>query len=287
MVETLPWLAVERCNDSGELLGVVRLDPEYFGALVNVPLLHQVVTAQLAARRAGTHSTKTRAEVSGGGAKPFRQKGTGRARQGTTRAVQFTGGGIVFGPKPRDYSQATPRKMIRQALRSALSDRAMEGRVCLVDHWSYEVPKTKDALASLEALGVDGKVLLVLGSEDVVAERSFGNLPNVHIVEAGQLTAYEVVASDFVVFTDDTVPGEVTQAPAGTVVVKPSRPEIVEEPEGAEAVEEVVEDEVEQETDTAGADEADEASSVEEASDTATADEAETAAPAEDEEEDK
>jgi large subunit ribosomal protein L4 len=240
MVETADWLAVERCNDSGDLLGVVQLDPEYFGALVNVPLLHQVVTAQLAARRAGTHSTKTRAEVAGGGAKPFRQKGTGRARQGTNRAVQFTGGGIVFGPKPRDYSQATPRKMVRQALRSALSDRAMEGRVCLVDRWSYEIPKTKDAVASLEALGLSGKVLLVLGSEDVVAERSFGNLPNVNIVEAGQLTAYDVVASDCVVFTDDTVPGEVTEAPAGTVVAKPSRPEVVEEPEVAEVAEETV-----------------------------------------------
>jgi large subunit ribosomal protein L4 len=154
--------------------------------------------------------------------------------------VQFTGGGIVFGPKPRDYSQATPRKMVRQALRSALSDRAMEGRVCLVDRWSYEIPKTKDAVASLEALGLSGKVLLVLGSEDVVAERSFGNLPNVNIVEAGQLTAYDVVASDCVVFTDDTVPGEVTEAPAGTVVAKPSRPEVVEEPEVAEVAEETV-----------------------------------------------
>ena len=111
------------------------------------PLLHQVVTAQLAAKRSGTHSTKTRAEVAGGGAKPYRQKGTGRARQGTTRAPQFTGGGVAFGPKPRDYSQSTPRKMVRQALRAALSDRALEGRVCLVDRWSFEVPKTKQAAA--------------------------------------------------------------------------------------------------------------------------------------------
>ncbi len=173
MVEARPSLLVERCNDSGELLGVVQLDQEYFGALVNVPLLHQVVTAQLAAKRSGTHSTKTRAEVSGGGAKPYRQKGTGRARQGTTRAPQFAGGGIAFGPKPRDYAQSTPRKMVRQALRAALSDRALEGRVCLVDRWSYEVPKTKQAarVASRPSVST-GNVLVVLGGEDVVAERS-------------------------------------------------------------------------------------------------------------------
>ena len=231
MVEVLPSVLVERCNDSGELLGVVQLDPEYFGALVNVPLLHQVVTAQLAAKRSGTHSTKTRAEVSGGGAKPYRQKGTGRARQGTTRAPQFAGGGVAFGPKPRDYAQSTPRKMVRQALRAALSDRAMEGRVCLVDRWSFEVPKTKEAVGSLRALGLDGNVLVVISSQDVVAERSFGNLPNVNIVEAGQLTAYDVVVSDWVVFTDETVPGEVSDAPEGSVVLSSSRPvaqEVVE-----------------------------------------------------------
>ena len=228
MVEVLPSVLVERCNDSGDLLGVVQLDPEYFGALVNVPLLHQVVTAQLAAKRSGTHSTKTRAEVAGGGAKPYRQKGTGRARQGTTRAPQFAGGGVAFGPKPRDYAQSTPRKMVRQALRAALSDRAMEGRVCLVDRWSYEVPKTKEAAGSLRALGIDGHVLVVIGSQDVVAERSFGNLPNVNIVEAGQLTAYDVVVSDWVVFTDETVPGEVSDAPEGSVVSSSSRPALRE-----------------------------------------------------------
>jgi large subunit ribosomal protein L4 len=225
VVETAPFLFVERCNDSGELLGVVQLDPEHFGALVNVPLLHQVVTAQLAAKRSGTHSTKTRAEVAGGGAKPYRQKGTGRARQGTTRAPQFTGGGVAFGPKPRDYSQSTPRKMVRQALRAALSDRALEGRVVLVDHWSFEEPKTKQALASLRALGLDGDVLLVLGGEDAVAERSFGNLPDVDIVEAGQLTAYDVVKSDWVVFTDETVPGNIADAPDGAVAFSSARPE--------------------------------------------------------------
>jgi len=233
MVEARPSLLVERCNDSGELIGVVQLDQEYFGALVNVPLLHQVVTAQLAAKRAGTHSTKTRAEVSGGGAKPYRQKGTGRARQGTTRAPQFAGGGVAFGPKPRDYTQATPRKMVRQALRSALSDRALEGRVVLVDRWSYETPRTKQAVASLRALGIDGHVLLVMGSQDVLAERSFGNLPNVNIVEAGQLTAYDVVISDWVVFTDDTVPGQVTDAPPGAVAFSSARPTVSEDDDAA------------------------------------------------------
>jgi len=235
MTETRQSVLVERCNDAGDLLGVVQLDPEYFGALVNVPLLHQVVTAQLAAKRSGTHSTKTRAEVAGGGAKPYRQKGTGRARQGTTRAPQFAGGGIAFGPKPRDYSQSTPRKMVRQALRAALSDRAMEGRVCLVDRWSFEVPKTKDAVASLAALGVEGNVLVVIGGNDVVAERSFSNLAYVNIVEAGQLTAYDVVVSDWVVFTDETMPGEVSDAPEGSVVANSSRPLAGELAEAAEA----------------------------------------------------
>jgi len=224
LVEALPAVLAERCNDAGELLGVVQLDPEYFGATVNVPLLHQVVTAQLAAKRSGTHSTKTRAEVAGGGAKPYRQKGTGRARQGSIRAPQFTGGGVAFGPKPRDYAQSTPRKMVRQALRSALSDRASEGRVCLVDRWSFEVPKTKEAVHSLQALGLEGNILLVVGREDVVAERSFGNLPHVDIVEAGQLTAYDVVVSDFVVFTDEPVPGQVSDAPEGAVVLNSPRP---------------------------------------------------------------
>ena len=260
MVQTPPSLFVERCNDSGELLGVVQLDEEYFGALVNVPLLHQVVTAQLAAKRSGTSSTKTRAEVSGGGAKPYRQKGTGRARQGTTRAPQFTGGGIAFGPKPRDYTQATPRKMIRLALRCALSDRALEGRVVLVDHWSFEVPKTKQALASLRALGLYGNILLVVGSEDVLAERSFANLPEVNIVEAAQLTAYDVVVSDWVVFTDDTVPGQLSDAPEGAIAFSSARPALgeVDEDEdtaSGEAEEETTSDETAEDEDPAALDE--------------------------------
>jgi large subunit ribosomal protein L4 len=249
-LEPSPSLFVERCNDAGELIGVVQLDQEYFGALVNVPLLHQVVTAQLAAKRSGTHSTKTRAEVAGGGAKPYKQKGTGRARQGTTRAPQFAGGGVAFGPKPRDYTQATPRKMVRQALRSALSDRALEGRVCLVDRWSYEIPKTKEALASLQALGLDGNVLLVLSSDDVIAERSFANLPQVNVVESNQLTAYDVIVSDWVVFTDDTVPGNTSDAPEGAVAYSSARP-VAPDDDEIEISVEVADDEPEEGEDLA------------------------------------
>ena len=268
LVEAAPPVLVERCNDSGEVLGIVQLDSEYFGALINVPLLHQVVTAQLAARRSGTQSTKTRAEVAGGAAKPYRQKGTGRARQGTIRAPQFAGGGVALGPKPRDYTQATPRKMVRQALRAALSDRAREGRVCLVDGWSFEVPKTKQAVASLEALGLDGNVLVVIGSQDVVAERSFGNLPEVNIVEAGQLTAYDVMVSDWVVFTDETMPGQVSDAPEGAVVSSSARraaaeavdetDEVAEDAAAATAGSAADETDAADETETDAADETDE-----------------------------
>ena len=158
--------------------GTVELPDAVFGIEPNVPVMHQVVTAQLAARRRGTHSTLTRAEVRGGGAKPWRQKGTGRARQGSIRSPQWRGGGVALGPKPRDYSQRTPRKMIRLALRSALSDRAAEGKVLVVDDWAFEAPRTKDAIAALQALGVEGKALVVLGPDDVAAWKSFRNLPD-------------------------------------------------------------------------------------------------------------
>jgi large subunit ribosomal protein L4 len=188
----------------------VALDPEYFGVAPNVPLMHQVVMGQLATRRAGTQSTKTRAEVAGGGAKPFRQKGTGRARAGSTRAPNWSGGGVALGPKPRSYRQRTPKKMVQQALRQALSDRASQGRILLVDEWAFDVPKTKDAVAALGALEVGGRVLVVLEHGDVIAERSFDNLPYVDLVEDAQLTAYDVLCSDWVVFTDGTLPGETT-----------------------------------------------------------------------------
>jgi large subunit ribosomal protein L4 len=206
--------SVERRAMDGSVLGQVSLDPEIFGIEPNVAVLHQVVTAQLAAARAGTQSTRTRAEVSGGGAKPFRQKGTGRARQGSTRAPQWTGGGVALGPKPRSYRQRTPKKMIRLALRSALSDRAAGGRVALVDRWAFEVPKTKEAVAALAALGLAGRVLVVLGPDDHVAERSFANLPHVQVLAVGELNAYDVLRNDWVVFTDRTLPGADADAAA-------------------------------------------------------------------------
>ncbi len=203
---------VERRSTDGKVLSRVVLDPSIFGIQPNLAVLHQVVTAQLAAARSGTQSTKTRAEVRGGGAKPFRQKGTGRARQGSTRSPQWVGGGVALGPKPRSYAQKTPKKMIQLALRSALSDRAALGRVALVDAWPFEVPSTKAAVASLRALGLSGRVLVVLGEEDGYADRSFGNLPEVQTLVAGELNAYDILVNDWVVFTDDTLPGEVDPA---------------------------------------------------------------------------
>src|SRR5580700_4595737 len=150
--------AVEVRSQDGAVTGTVELDPEFFAVQPNVPLMHQVVLAQLAAARRGTQSTKTRAEVSGGGKKPFKQKGTGRARQGSTRAPHWAGGGVALGPKPRSYRQRTPRKMIQLALRSALSDRAAEDRVAVVDGWPWTAAKTKDAKSALAALGLDGRV---------------------------------------------------------------------------------------------------------------------------------
>src|ERR671913_1501055 len=147
-------------SPAGKDTGTIELDDAVFGIQPSVRVMHQVVTAQLSARRAGTQSTKTRAEVRGGGAKPYRQKGTGNARQGSTRAPHYSGGGIALGPKPRDYGQRTPKKMIRLALRSALSDRASEGRVLVVDRWTFDTPSTKSAKAALAALGVQGRVLV-------------------------------------------------------------------------------------------------------------------------------
>jgi large subunit ribosomal protein L4 len=198
---------VTRRDLSGAELGTVTLEPTIFGIEPHVAVLHQVITAQLAAKRAGTQSTKTRTEVRGGGKKPFRQKGTGSARQGTIRAPQYPGGGIAHGPKPRSYEQRTPKKMIRLALKSALSDRAAEERVALVDGFSsWTTPKTKDALGALVALDLLGKVLVVLGREDVVAYRSFKNLDFVTTIDAGELNAYDVLNADWILFTDETLP---------------------------------------------------------------------------------
>jgi large subunit ribosomal protein L4 len=203
---------VRRRSMRGDDLGEVRLDPAVFAVGVNVPLVHQVVTAQLAARRAGTQSTRTRAEVKGGSAKPYRQKGTGNARQGSIRAPHYAGGGIALGPKPRSYAQRTPRKMVHHALFCALSDRASAGALRLVDAWRFESPRTKDALAALGALGCEGTVLVVLRRDETIAAKSFANLPHVATVPVDQLTAYDVLAADVVVFSDATLLGQ--EAPA-------------------------------------------------------------------------
>ena len=191
---------------AGAAAGTVDVADSLFGIEPNAAVLHQVITAQLAARRAGTQSTKTRAEVRGGGAKPWRQKGTGRARAGSSRSPNWRGGGVALGPKPRDYTQRTPKKMIRLALASALSDRAAEDRVLVVDDWAFGEPKTKDAIAALAALGLDGRVLIVLTPDDEIAWKSFRNLQNVHILTVGELNAYDVLASDWVLFTKQSLP---------------------------------------------------------------------------------
>ncbi len=193
-------------NPSGRKTGSVDLDPEVFGIEPNEFVMHQVVTAQLAARRRGTQNTKTRAEVRGGGGKPWRQKGTGRARHGSTRNPQWRGGGVALGPKPRSYRQRTPKKMVRLALRSALSDRARDEKVVVVDRWRFESPRTKDAIAALAALKADGRVLLVAQRDERDVWKSFGNLPLVHLISPDELNAYDVLVSDVVVFTLDTLP---------------------------------------------------------------------------------
>ena len=185
--------------------GEVKLDEEVFGIEPNLDVLHQVVTAQLAAARAGTAATKNRGQVRGGGKKPWRQKGLGRARHGSTRSPQWTGGGVAHGPQPRDYAQRTPKKMKRLALRSALSARAGESAVKVVDDIDWASPKTKQAVTLLEAMGAGGKTLLVLTQLDGSAGKSFRNLPDVRLVEPGHLTAYDVLWSDQVVFTSHTV----------------------------------------------------------------------------------
>ena len=183
-------------------VGTVELPDEIFDAPANIPLMHQVVVAQLAAARQGTHKTKTRGEVSGGGRKPYRQKGTGRARQGSTRAPQFTGGGTVHGPVPRDYAQRTPKKMKAAALRGALSDRAREGRVHVVESFvEGDTPRTKAALKTLRAITEAPRVLVVLTRDDEVGWLSLRNVPEVHLIAADQLNTYDVLVSDDVIFT--------------------------------------------------------------------------------------
>jgi len=187
---------------AGEKVGTVELPAEVFDVQVNIPLIHQVVVAQLAAARQGTHDTKRRGEVRGGGRKPYRQKGTGRARQGSTRAPQFVGGGVVHGPHPRDYSQRTPKKMKAAALRGALSDRAREGRIhVLTSLVTGDAPSTKDAITALALISDRKHILVVMDRGDDIAWKSLRNVDRVHLLVADQLNTYDVLVSDDVVFT--------------------------------------------------------------------------------------
>jgi large subunit ribosomal protein L4 len=216
----------------GAVAGTIELDDAVFGIEPNMSVLHQVVTAQLAAARSGTQSTKTRAEVSGGGKKPFKQKGTGRARQGSTRAPHWTGGGVALGPKPRSYRQKTPRKMIQLALRSALSDRASEDRVAVVQEWPWTAPKTKDATTALAALALTGKVLVVLDREvDEAAYLAFRNLVEIQVILRGELNAYDILCNDWVVFTRHNLPGASTDVTPTDAA--PSTVTVADEPAAA------------------------------------------------------
>ena len=193
-------------KSDGAKSGTVELDEDIFGIEPNVAVMHQVVNAQLATKRSGTHSTKTRAEVRGGGAKPWKQKGTGRARAGSSRIPHWRGGGIALGPKPRDYSQRTPKKMKRLALRSALSDRASSNSVYVVDAWEFETPSTKAAKTALEAIGTEGKVLIITDLQDENTEKSFRNLSNVNVLSSDQLNVFDILVSDSIVFTKNNLP---------------------------------------------------------------------------------
>jgi large subunit ribosomal protein L4 len=187
---------------TGKKSGSIELPAELFDVQTNVPLIHQVVVAQLAAARQGTHKTKTRGEVSGAGRKPFKQKGTGRARQGSIRAPQMTGGGVVHGPQPRDYAQRTPKKMIAAALLGALSDRARGGRVHAVEAFAAgDVAKTKDAVALLAGIAPAKHFLVVLTRDDELSERAVRNIETVHVLPVDQLNAYDVLVSDDIVFS--------------------------------------------------------------------------------------
>ena len=193
--------SIDVLDPKGKKVGAADLPADVFDVTTNVPLIHQVVVAQLAAARQGTHKTKTRSEVRGGGRKPYKQKGTGRARQGSTRAPQFAGGGIVHGPVPRDYSQRTPKKMKAAALRGALSDRARAIRVHVVSAFVSDVPSTKSALAVLRGVTAANRVLAVVGRDEEAAWTSLRNVPEVHLITPDQLNTYDVLVSDDVVFT--------------------------------------------------------------------------------------
>lgn len=193
-------------DSKGQEQSKLDLDENIFGIEPNVAVMHQVVVAQLAAKRAGTHKTKTRGEKRGGGAKPWRQKGTGRARQGSIRSPQWRDGGVAHGPQPRSYAQKTPKKMKSLALRSALSDRAKDSKVLVVKDWDFDKePSTKSATQKLASIKAEGKVLIVLPKSDEVAYKSFRNLPEVCLLTPAQVNTYDVLVSDFVVFTQNSL----------------------------------------------------------------------------------
>jgi large subunit ribosomal protein L4 len=199
-------MATDVVDLAGKKVGTVDLPAEWFEGEIKVHVMHQVVTAQLAAARQGTHKTKTRAEVAGGGRKPWRQKGTGRARQGSIRAPQWVGGGVAHGRTPKDWSVRVNKKLKRVALRSALTDRANGGNVRVVRGLTFESPRTKDAVATLAAIGATGKALVVLGEWDTGTVRSFRNLPQVHLLTVDQLNTHDVLTSDVVVFDEAALP---------------------------------------------------------------------------------
>ena len=211
---------IDVVSAAGKKVGTRDLSAEVFEARVSIPLMHQVVVAGLASVRRGTHSTKTRGEVSGGGRKPWRQKGTGRARQGSNRAPQWAGGGIVHGPQPRDHDMRVNKKMKRGALRSALTDALVSGKLAVVQDLEFDEPKTKSAAAVLDTLELGGKVLLVLPapSDSGAVERSFRNIRDVRVAYARSLGVYEVIAADHLVLTEgaldvvEGIPGKDTKA---------------------------------------------------------------------------
>ena len=208
---------IDILSPAGQKSGSVDLPAEIFDVQTNIPLIHQVVVAQLAAARQGTHKTKTRAEVRGGGRKPYRQKGTGRARQGSTRAPQFAGGGVVHGPVPRDYSQRTPKKMKAAALRGALSDRARHGRIHVLSALvEGDAPSTKAVATVLASLSERRNLLVVLDRADEVATKSVRNLADVHVLWADQLNTYDVLCADDVVFTQAALDAFVSGGKAAT-----------------------------------------------------------------------
>jgi large subunit ribosomal protein L4 len=207
---------VDVLDVKGAKSGTAELPAELFDVPANIPLIHQVVTAQLAAARQGTHDTKSRGEVRGGGRKPYRQKGTGRARQGSRRSPQYVGGGIVHGPQPRSYAQHTPKKMITAALRGALSDRARDGRVFVISELvSGDAPSTKAALTALAAATTSDKVLVVIHRDEDLAWLSLRNVPTVHVIVVDQLNAYDVLVNDDVVFTSASLQTYVNRGSVG------------------------------------------------------------------------